>query len=213
MQIAVMIVFLVVAGSHLFACFAQWERLRVVTKPLLLPLLALYYALAATAAQQFSALVLAGLLLGCAGDVLLLKAEKPLRFGLGLLSFLLGHVFYCMYMISRIQSVPWVLGSLLACVYVAAILLLYRGLRAHLPGMMKPLVFLYGAVICFMSLCAMAYARNGLGMLPFIGSLLFLLSDSVLSRQIFVEDRRYDTFIIMLTYAAAQLCIALGFAA
>ena len=45
----------------------------------------------------------------------------------------------------------------------------------------------------------------------YIGTLFFLLSDSVLSRTIFFKPFYQSRFVVMLTYLSAQFLIVLGF--
>lgn len=204
-----MIIFLFCAALHLFACFTGREQLRKYTKPALMPLLALWYALAAA---SFSPLVFAGLLLGCVGDFMLLRPEQTPRFALGLCAFLIGHLCYCAFMLPLLHRPPVWLLVVLPLLFASGTAFLYHGLRAKLPRIVKPAILAYMAVLCFASACTVLLTFEKQGMLPLFGSLLFLLSDTLLSREVFIAKIEKGNFLIMLTYLAAQALLSAGFA-
>jgi uncharacterized membrane protein YhhN len=94
--------------------------------------------------------------------------------------------------------------------YVAGILIL---LFPGLEGMMKPIIVLYALSLMGMSMMAL----NRLGrvgrssyLLVFIGSLLFLLSDSMIALNKFYSEFWLAGFWIMITYISAQYLIMRG---
>ena len=83
------------------------------------------------------------------------------------------------------------------------------------PGLkqMKLPALCYDIVIFFMSTCAFALllARPCVGSaLIWIGSLSFIVSDSILAEGIFLSERAHHHFKVMTTYTFAQFAIALG---
>ncbi|MDR1620232.1 MAG: lysoplasmalogenase [Clostridiales bacterium] len=202
------IVFLAAAAAHLYACLTRRETLRRWTKPMLMPLLAVCYALSASA---ISAYVVTGLLLGCAGDCLLLKLDTPARFAAGLFAFLLGHVCYILFMLPQARYPAWYILIPLCLLYCASGALLYRRLKNHMPAIAKPAIIAYMAVICLMSAYALFYLYGGHAVWAFAGSLLFIASDGILASSIFLQKPKHGNFPIMLAYIAAQTLLTLGF--
>ncbi|MGI6200373.1 MAG: lysoplasmalogenase [Christensenellales bacterium] len=199
---------------HLAACWGEKKTLAGVTKVLLMPLLAV---LAGLYAPQVPALVGIGLLLGWAGDALLLFQGSGF-FVAGALSFLAGHGCYIAAMAPQVAfgAVPAWGYALIVAAYVLAAALLYRGLRADLGPMRLP-VLAYMAGIEAMSAVALLRMLTLPGLGPvagFLGSVLFVVSDGVLAYSNFSKRVRIPRsgFVIMLTYIAAQALILLGFA-
>jgi uncharacterized membrane protein YhhN len=92
--------------------------------------------------------------------------------------------------------------------YSGLIYLLFNDLHE-----MKIPVLVYGVVISTMFLLAlhMLFIKNKeAGKLMMIGSLLFVVSDSVLAVNKFYQAFEYAGIIIMLTYGLAQLLITVG---
>ena len=70
-------------------------KIRHSTKPFLMPLLILYYLIAANRLGiSVNLLILIAVLLGFVGDVVLMKPKVQILFMVGLGSFLLGHLLY-----------------------------------------------------------------------------------------------------------------------
>lgn len=200
--------FAVLAAVHLYACARQIQKLRRFTKPFLMPVLMLWYTLAA---QAPSALIALALLCGCVGDFFLLHDERKKNLYFGITSFAAGHVLYLAFLLPRIQLPAWWITALLAAVYGAGLLWSCLRIRPHAQKDMLTGSALYAALLCFMSACAAVYALSGHNVLPLLGSLLFLISDSILSNQILVKETRYGTLAVMSTYIAAQTLLAIGF--
>lgn len=184
----------------------------MLTKPLLVPLIILFYL---TSAVHINWLIVTGLFFGFLGDISLLGGSKKLFFAIGLFTFLVGHLFYTLAFLQSIQYfevVPiWFFIVLIPySLYGFAIL---RILRPNLNKMIVPVV-IYMCVILIMSFTSTCRIWNGFTLqflLPFIGSLFFIVSDSVLAYNSFnVPQKNYET-LIMFTYIFAQVLIVAGF--
>ena len=68
------------------------------------------------------------------------------------------------------------------------------------------------AVLYCMVMAALVFAHDGLGVAPMIGAFLFLISDTLLIKEMLIKKTRYGNFIVMLLYLAAQFLLVLGFA-
>lgn len=146
-----------------------------------------------------------GLTFSLLGDIFLMFAGEDM-FILGLSSFLTAHIFY-IYMFygtkKRNQfSLLFVLFTI-ASVYFS---FLYPSIYQEGGIVMTAAVAVYIIVITFMVYYAVLNDNSNLT----IGVLLFFISDATLALDKFLyhaPDRRCE-YIVMLTYYAAQFCIA-----
>lgn len=184
-----------------------WQH---ITKPLLMPVLLLAYLLIASSPNIF---IISALIFGFLGDVFLMFADN--FFIPGLFSFLMGHLFYTIAFIRSIHflEIPFAF-------YISVLPYIFFGLyvsKKLLPYIksMKYQVLLYLIFILAMSFSGLLRAWNINSCqfwLPYIGSLLFIISDSTLAFNKFKAEIKNGGVYIMLTYTAAQLLIVLGFA-
>ena len=197
------------AGLHLFAC-ASRDRLmlRRITKCLLMPLLAACY-LVFSASPRVS--VLAAILFGFAGDVVLLFRPRRFAFPAGILAFAAGHVFYIISFSRRILTAPpWYMLALCAFFTILCAVVLMRYLWKGLPKKLKPPSFLYMIIIGSMvssTILFSLYGGSAFRWLGGIGGVLFAISDTTLSIDAFHHPVRYRNVIVMSTYVAAQTLI------
>ncbi|WP_328757218.1 lysoplasmalogenase [Streptomyces sp. NBC_00271] len=176
----------------------------LVAKPLLMPLLAAH-----AVARGGPRLLVAALLCGWGGDVLLLSDADP-AFLVGMASFAAGHV--CYLLLFRRPDPPhrpahlpgpsaWIGGA-----YVLALVVTVTFLWPDLPAGLRIPVAGYSLL-----LTAMAAASTRLGPVAGAGGALFLLSDTLIATGVadWPQLPRPD-FWIMLTYAAAQFLLVSG---
>jgi len=208
-------VYLLVAALQLIAILFSWEDGRSVTKPLLMPLLALAVYATATHSKERS-IVLIAIFFSFLGDsFLLFDYLNPLYFIFGLVSFLLTHILYIVYFLavkpvqpSLLKQYPWIILLVLAYGFGLVCFLFPKLGDLTIP------VIVYATVICSMLLCSFHIYRSvnaNAGRLFIGGALLFVLSDSLLAINKFNASFPYASFLIMLTYCAAQYFIARGF--
>jgi len=189
------------------------KKYRKMTKGLLMPLLLVYYLMQA---ESVDYLVVLAIFAAFAGDVCLLWLDRPMLFQAGLLSFLLGHCCYALVFWRAADGLQGLPGGyfLLLLPYGLAVMALYRHLESGLAG--RRLAFiLYACSIAAMSLLALArlFVQPGwVAWLPFAGSLLFMLSDSLLAANLFGPRSRHPAWQIMASYVAAQVLIVAGLA-
>lgn len=147
------------------------------------------------------------LLLGTVGDVALL-GRGVRRFVAGLAAFLLGHLAYlaCFVALGVAES-WWVVGGAAVVVLsiVAARDVLPGARRAGGPG-------LAGAVAAYMTVIgAMTVTGWATGQpLVALGTAVFVVSDTTLALDRFVEERPWARPVVMVTYHAGQALIAAG---
>jgi len=194
------ILLVVVFAIDLFLIFNDQNELRFFTKPLLLPILILmYFSQVNSAKTQLDKLFLAGLTLSFFGDVFLLFNWGFLP-GLG--SFLLAHVFYIISFRKKIQKSIWKFWPIILGLY-ASILLVF--LFSYLKEMKIP-VLIYAVVISAMMYNALKTHNRNL----MIGALLFLISDTLLSVNLFLKPLMILNLLVMITYVSAQWFLVRG---
>jgi len=158
--------------------------------------------------KSLNKLFVAGLFFSFLGDVLLLGTGE-LYFILGLLFFLIAHVFYILMVLKLLKktqisqiliaSVPYLL------VFIALINVLYSGL-----GEMKIPVIVYAITISVFgmtSLILFLQNKTNTTFLLVLGVLIFITSDAVLALNMFYEKQTFYPLLIMLTYVIAQFLI------
>jgi len=207
------LVFLIILGVvsvvYLTLLFFRYGLLQAILKGCLVPLILAVYIFGA---EKILVPVVLGLFFGWGGDVLLLKGSNSRFFILGLVSFLIGHICYiiAMYEFARPFHVTALVISIAAAVCIG--LMLFKILRPTVE--MKIPIIAYETAILTMAVFSLQLflAQDfSFGAFVLAGSVCFLLSDSTLAYDTFRKGPKYAAFIIMLTYIAAQLLIALGF--
>ena len=206
--------FVIVTVLHLCAIVFHYEDGRFFTKPLLMPLLAVAVFTSATSLNRN--IIIAALLFSFAGDCFLMfDYIYPSFFIFGLLSFLLTHVLYIFYFLKLKESNPSIFKTniwLLVLVLGYGFALLYL-LFPHLGSLTLP-VIVYAIIICSMLLAAL-HIYNSVSKTTacfFVtGATLFVVSDSLLAINKFMHPFNLASFLIMLTYCAAQYFIVKGF--
>ena len=200
----------IVVASALLEVIAEASGKRravYVLKPLTTSLIVvLALALPNPVSTFYGAAIVLGLLFSLMGDVFLMLPSD--RFVAGLTSFLLAHLCY----IAAFSSAA---GSL--SVVAVALLLAWGGLLLWLLwpelGKLRAPVTLYSAVLLVMAWTAIGQSSNGQpgrAALAAGGALLFVASDSALALDRFVRKDRRLQLLVLSTYFAAQLLIALS---
>ena len=206
--------FLLVLLVNLIAVYSNSESLQFITKPLLMPLLAIYLLLRTnTVNSNLKVWIFLALFFSWLGDILLLFEERGSNFFLfGLSAFLVAQVFYIVFF-HNIRMREYIRGNaLLLLLVIVYYSILVSVLSPYLGNMRLP-VRIYGVVLSFMVMLAMhtmlgKNKRAALWMT--MGAILFVVSDSLLAFNKFFSSFNYAGLIIMLTYGLAQLFITVG---
>lgn len=199
---------------YLLLLYLGYESLDCYLKPALIPLLivGVYFS------KKFPTqnILITALVFSWIGDVILLFADiAEIYFILGLVSFLIAHIMYCILFNRQIKekvkkdAIIFIFGSLIiACYLIGMLSVLLPAL-----GDLKIPVIIYASVISVMLL----FAYNGLliwkkpaNQYVFFGALFFVISDSILAINKFHMPIQKSSFIIMLTYLVAQYLIVKG---
>ena len=198
---------------YLFVLFSANAHLDFYLKPILIPLLGLGVYFYRNFASKN--ILLVALLFSWIGDVILLFANiAEIYFILGLVSFLISHIFYCVIFNKQTKTIKsnkafLLIGSVVILTYLIGML------SALLPtlGDLKIPVIVYASIISLMLFFAfsglLTWKKNG-NQYVFIGAVVFVLSDSILAVNKFYNPIQKSSFIIMLTYLVAQYLIVTG---
>lgn len=182
----------------------------------------------------FGVFVIMGLIFGLLGDMLLdykyvFKEEDRIFTKLGFLVFGIGHLLYITGMIlsfynmndklifmyvDKLRPIYIWMPFICAIIFVLAVILLEKPMKNNY-GKMKPVVLAYSYILALMlsmagSLAIMYKFNNWTLNFMFIGGILFVISDLILSGTYFSEgkERPVDIITNTVTYYAAQFFIA-----
>jgi len=162
-------------------------------------------------------LALLGFFFSWCGDLFMIFASEFKYFVLGIASFLIAQVLYAflfLYTInlsgkkSFLKKKPYWLIP-----YIAFGLIMYILLFSQLDTVLRIAIFIY--IVAILTMSAMALNRYGNGhpvsfSYVFAGSLLFVLSDSMIAINRFLLPIPYEGIFIMTTYIGAQYLIMRG---
>ncbi|MEH0422251.1 lysoplasmalogenase [Streptomyces sp. B21-083] len=200
--------FALTAAVDLISLAAGSDTGHALAKPLLMPLLAAHAHL-----RGAPRLLLAALLLGWAGDVLLLSDADP-PFLAGMAAFAAGHLCYLALFRTygkgdrTANGTPRARGARirLAGAYALALAGTLAVLWPGLPAELRVPVTGYSLL-----LTVMAHRATALGLLAGTGGALFLLSDTLIATGVAdLPQLPAPDFWIMLTYLAAQWLLTGG---
>ena len=203
------------AVVHLVSCWRGDDDLRKPTKVALMPVVALTYLAFANTPSLW---VVAGLLLGCLGDLFLLRPLQKHFFALGTASFFLGHVCYLVHIYTTYAvHVRWFWIVLVCAAYAAGIVVVYKGSRRSIPRALRPLALAYMVMLCTLSISVflpLVTAFTWGKLASFLGASFFLASDGVLCDMLFIKkaEPTKQNFAVMGTYILAQVLLTMGFA-
>ena len=211
-----LMVYLSALAVELLANLAGGSALQFVSKPsLMLMLLAYYVFHTRKLASPLKYPLIFALGFSWLGDVLLLiDKHTQTLFVYGLFAFLVAHLFYIAYflMIRRANRIEKLPSPLIFLAVAAYSLSLFGFVAPHVKTLLVPVV-VYALAISTMlaaSLSAFDFGRQNFGRLSVAGTLLFIVSDSILAINRFAAPFDLAPVFVMTTYALAQLLITEG---
>ena len=210
------LIFLLIVGANIFAQLEAVSGLDMFVKPLICISLAIYLVRKANMVAGFNRLILAALILSLFGDCFLLfAADGNYFFIFGLIVFLTAHILYSLAFFRDFKNDPQaskVFGHLMLFMMGVFSLSFYSWIRDYLNELRIP-VLVYMFVISIMAILA-GYRYRRVNLLSFrmiyFGAIFFVISDSGLAYNKFVEPFPYSGAVIMATYMIAQYLIVMG---
>ncbi len=204
--------YLSIGGLHLTGTLLASTNLIDLTKPLLMPLLLFYLYSFLNGRVKKVHLILAGaILLSWLGDLFLMRDDQSTFFMAGLAAFLLAHVLYIFVFIQ--SSSAWPVFRLTPLLPILTYGMFFAAFV--LPNTQDLQLPVAAYLVIILGMTSTARLRSGYTsaysyQMVFIGSLLFVCSDSILAYAKFLREIPLGSFFVMLTYMAAQLLICNG---
>lgn len=201
---------------ELISRWNNYHTLEYLTKPWLLIWIVVYFYLNSQKSKRDIFIYLA-FFFSWIGDMFLMVVHNnELFFYAGVGGFFFAQLFYIKIFTDAIKSddkgqVYKRPGLLLPfALYLAVMLYLISG---GMKGMMIPVIIIYS--LSLISMSVFAFNRKGLVCsksfyLVFIGSILFVVSDSMIAINKFCSEFFLSSFLVMLTYFTAQYLIMQG---
>ncbi len=193
------------------------KPIRYFMKPTVIILLILYYYQQIRSARNsFGRIILGALIFSFFGDVFLMFTEE-IYFLLGLSSFAIAHLFYCYGYLANIlssQRKTEIVSIISSCIpYALASLALYNTMKPNLGSLRVP-VGIYCCILsamgCF-SILRKSHTSTKSFKYTALGSLLFIISDSLIGLNMFVGiNGDWTRPAIMITYYFGQYLISRG---
>lgn len=200
---------------HLTGIISNQPALAMLSKPLLMPLLAVWL-LTETKHNpgSFRNTVVLALAFSTLGDVLLMF-EGGLYFLAGLGAFLVAHLWYirAFSIVRNLRKGYLKTNPVVVLPFLAYPVLLLWYLWEGIPSGMKIPVCAYAGVITFMALSAMnlrGKIPSGIFISLLTGAVLFVLSDSLIALARFGQPFDGSRMAVMLTYISGQYLLILS---
>lgn len=199
-------------AAEIFAHLTVNREMQYFSKPALMLILLFYFLVNSRKLASEKYLIIFAFAFSWLGDVFLLFDKQYQSFFIyGLVAFLTAHVFYIVYFlrIRRLNQTEKLPNALIFVAIAAYTLTLFGFIAPSVKNLLIP-VAIYALVISTMlaaSLAAFDFGKQNFGRIAVAGTLLFIVSDSILAINRFAAPFEYASVFIMLTYALAQLLI------
>tara|TARA_R110002072_G_scaffold20671_3_gene74619 strand:+ start:5464 stop:6117 length:654 start_codon:yes stop_codon:yes gene_type:complete len=198
------IFFLLVSIADIYAIVVGNQEIEMIAKPLITTSLVILYLLSVSKPNFW---YVSALLFAFWGDVLLLFPDQFFVFGLA--SFLLAHVLLITVSSRFLQQVSKLRILVHSLPFVVILAVLLYLIYPNLEELLIP-VIIYGIVISVFGVVAFLVYTNDKSIANswlFLGSLIFILSDSILAINKFSQPSEFFGIAIMVTYIIAQYLI------
>lgn len=189
-------------------------------KPLIMPALMLFLWVFSNKKipNGLAKWVLIGQFFSWCGDISLMFGGKGLPFILGLGSFLIAHIAYTTAFVTPLpaeneRKKMYIFTNYSAFLPLLFFLIIFYSYMQPYLGELEIPVLIYGFAIMCMAGAALNRYRFTTGVSfrqIFAGSLLFLVSDTVLAYSLFVKNFPLSGLLVMITYIGAQYLISEG---
>ena len=211
----IILLFCLALCVHLYAIAAAIPTIRVITKCLLLPLLMIYLMVSTPKITAIKKMGLLALFFSWLGDLALTQNETNF-FLFGMFAFIMTHVLNGKILLRlhplRLLGATWIgLGLAFGTISLVYYFLQYS-LETFLIPVVVYMVFISAVWVLSFNLTNQPIYKAAAIRFFIPGMFLFVLSDGILAFNKFLlhQPERWDIW-VMLTYAAAQLLLTLGY--
>jgi len=211
-------IYLVIAIVVISVKLLNLAGLENIFKPLLLFTLILWFSVNSFSLKhKINLIFIAALFFSLLGDVFLMPYFD--NFILGLVFFLISHLFYILVFIEKGHFLSNLnksksLAIIIFCVYAVLLLLLMPDIIKSGDMVLMIAVPIYATVLLFMVLSTISYSKTHLtvfGRYVMLGGIFFLASDGILALNKFSFSIPYSPVWVMGTYTIAQWLLVYGF--
>ncbi|WP_340110824.1 lysoplasmalogenase [Maribellus mangrovi] len=210
--------FAVIVIGDLIGEYLHSTQLDYIFKPLILVWIGMYFLLHARHIERkVLRLALLALLASWCGDLFMMFATDSIYFILGIASFMVAQALYAFLFLHTINlsgKKPFLKKKPFWMIpYISYGIIIYIVLFPHLGAVLRISVFVYFVAILTMSVMALNRYGNGHPVsfvMVFTGSLLFIVSDSLIAVNRFLVAIPFEGLLVMSTYIAAQYLIMRG---
>ena len=217
-KIVLHFLFAVIVIGDLTGEYLQNPQIDYIFKPLILLWIAAYFLLHAKNMDRIVVrFTVLAFLASWVGDLFMMFADDFVFFVAGIAGFLTAQVLYIYLFLRTINlsgKKPFLKKKPFWLIpYIAFGILIYIILFPHLDHLLRIAVFVYMLSILTMSVMALNRYGNGHPQsftLVFAGSLLFIISDSLIAISRFLLAIPYEGLLVMTTYIGAQYLIMRG---
>ncbi|MFA5467573.1 MAG: lysoplasmalogenase family protein [Sphaerochaetaceae bacterium] len=204
--------FLFALAGNLIGNYRSLTKVTAVSKSLLMPLLLLFFLSSYQSSHHL--LIILALLSSFLGDFLLLFNSKRANvcFILGMLCFILTHLFYSLWFL--LFASPWKFSPVMLMVVLMLILVTFWFWKTifatkHKLRILLCLYCLLIDLLVFSSASTIAHGNHLGTFLVFLGALLFGFSDFLIAMRL-VGRTVDDNSMVMLSYSLSQLMLICG---
>ena len=212
-----LVIFFIIVILEIFAEYKDNKKLEYCTKPLLMPLLILFYifgVIEGASIARVDWLIVVALIGGCAGDIFLMLKNQEKWFLFGMLAFLVNQIFYIISFFLSISNITnfdrW--GLFLLGPAILMLIFMVPRFINKTEDMKIPVLVYLGAILLMHIVAILRLAEfQGLPfILVYVGSISYIFSDATIAVNKWDTEVTNGRLIIMTTYIMAQLFIILG---
>jgi uncharacterized membrane protein YhhN len=212
-----LVLFFIFAGIEVFSEYKDNKKIEYFTKPLLMPLLILFYifgVVETTSIANVDWLIVVALIGGCAGDIFLMLENEEKWFLFGMAAFFINQLFYIISFFLSISDITNFISWGYFLLGPAILIMVFTVPRfIKKTEDMKIPVLVYLAAILLMNIATIFRSAEFQGLpfvLVYVGSISFIFSDACIAVNKWAGEFTNARLIIMTTYILAQFYITLG---
>jgi uncharacterized membrane protein YhhN len=194
--------------------------IRYITKPLLMPLVAVYYILAAPFICGF---ILSGIFFGFVGDILLMLSspeKRKVAFTIGLIAYPISHIFYTVAFIFNIVDkaisfsfLYWTLAISIPMILLgifASIKIMPNAEKMKIPMLVNIIILVIMGVAATLLFSSPVFITYGVITLV-VGIFIYMFSVLIYAWNNYVKPVPFERLIKMSTYLIGLFLIVQGF--